>query len=152
MSRLIQTLPEQPWVAHYPEGVPGHIDYSAEPAFWLLEEAARRTPDRIAGRYYRQELTYAELLYEARRAAAFLRRRGIRPGERVGIILPNIPEYLIALFGTWMAGGIAVPSTPHGPEEVAGLLRATECPRWSASMFSCHSSKTTAPRRSSSPR
>ena len=128
MPRAIQTLPEQPWAAHYPEGVPGHIDYPAEPAYWLLEEAARRTPDRVACRYYHQELTYGHLLDEARRAAAFLRRRGLKPGERVGIILPNVPEYLIALFGTWMAGGVVVPINPlMVAEEVAGLLRATEC-------------------------
>ena len=50
----------------------------------------------------------------------------IRPGERVGIILPNMPEYLVSLFGTWMAGGVTVPINPlMVPEEVAALLRNT---------------------------
>ncbi|HSQ56287.1 MAG TPA: long-chain fatty acid--CoA ligase [Gemmata sp.] len=128
MERAIQTLPECPWSAHYPAGVPGHIDYPAEPAFWLLEEAARHTPDRVACRYFNQELTYSMLLEESRRMAAFLRRRGLESGERVGILLPNVPEYLIALFGAWMAGGVVVPINPlMVDEEVGGLIDATQC-------------------------
>ena len=128
MPRALQVVPELPWVAHYPEGVPGQIDYPAEPAYWLLEQAARNTPDRVACRYIRQELTYAQLLTEAKRMATFLRRRGLQPGERVGIILPNVPEYLIALFGTWMAGGVVVPINPlMVAEEVAALLKVTDC-------------------------
>ena len=60
--------------------------------------------------------------------AAVLRARGLQPGERVGVLLPNVPEYLVALFGTWMAGGVTVPLNPlMVAEEVAGLLQATSC-------------------------
>ena len=98
-------LPERPWVAHYPRDVPTHLDYPTEPVHWLLEEAARRVPDRLACRYYEQELTYAQLLDQSRRMAAALRARGLQPGERVGILLPNVPEYLIALSELgWPAG------------------------------------------------
>ena len=46
----------------------------------------------------------------------------------MGVLLPNVPEYLTAMFGTWMAGGITVPLNPlMVAEEVASLLRATEC-------------------------
>ena len=47
--------------------------------------------------------------------AAALRERGLKPGDRVGVLLPNVPEYLVGLFGTWMAGGVTVPHQPaHG--------------------------------------
>ena len=121
-------MSDRPWVAHYPKDVPTHLEYPAEPVYWLLEDAAERFPTRVACRYYRQELTYGQLLDQSRRMAAALRARGLQPGDRVGILLPNVPEYLIALFGTWMAGGVAVPINPlMVAEEVAALLRTTSC-------------------------
>ncbi len=121
-------LSDHPWVAHYPQGVPLHLDYPPEPAYWLLEEAARQVPTRVACRYFRQELTYAQLLDRSRRMAAALRTHGLRPGDRVGILLPTIPEYLVALFGTWMAGGVTIPLNPlMVAEEIAALLRSTAC-------------------------
>jgi long-chain acyl-CoA synthetase len=119
---------QHPWVANYPRGISPQLDYPTEPVFWLLEEAARRAPDRVACRYYRQELTYGQLLAQSRRMAAALREHGLRPGERVGLLMPNIPEYLTALFGTWMAGGVTVPLNPlMVAEEVSALLRSTSC-------------------------
>jgi long-chain acyl-CoA synthetase len=121
-------LSERPWAAHYPREVPIRLEYPHEPVYWLLEEAARQVPARVACRYYQQELTYEELLAQSRRMAAALRARGLRPGERVGVLLPNIPEYMIALFGTWMAGGVVVPLNPlMVAEEVAALLHSTSC-------------------------
>ncbi|MDB5309001.1 MAG: AMP-dependent synthetase and ligase [Gemmataceae bacterium] len=121
-------LSHHPWIAHYPQGVSPHLNYPPEPVYWLLEEAARRFPSRVACRYFRQELTYDQLLSRSRRMAAALRAHGLQPGERVGVLLPNIPEYLVALFGTWMAGGVTLPLNPlMVAEEVSGLLRATSC-------------------------
>ncbi len=117
-----------PWREHYPAGVPLHIDYPREPLGWLLEEAARQFPDRIAVRYYSQQITYAELLSQARRLKAVLISAGLKPGERVGVLLPNLPEYLVTLFGTWMAGGVVVALSPLMVEdEVVALIKATGC-------------------------
>jgi long-chain acyl-CoA synthetase len=128
VPRLLFTLPEQPWLASYPAEVPRNLKYPDEPGYWLLEDAARRTPSRAVCRFFQQELTYTQLLEASRRMASFLMRRGLRPGERVGILLPNVPEYLITLFGTWMAGGIVVPINPlMVAEEVTALLKATDC-------------------------
>lgn len=128
VAPVADLLSRQPWLDHYPPGVPPHLDYPAEPLYRLLEESARRNPDRVACRFFRQEWTYAELLARSRRMAAALRARGLQPGDRVALILPNVPEYLVALFGTWMAGGVTVPINPlMVPEEVATLLRNTGC-------------------------
>ena len=119
---------DRPWVDRYPPSVSPHLSYPTEPAFWLLEEAARRAPDRVAGRYYRQEVTYGQLLAQARKFAASLRERGLQPGDRVGLLMPNVPEYLVAVFGTWIAGCVTVPLNPlMVAEEVSALLRSTAC-------------------------
>jgi len=124
----ISRLSERPWVALYPQDVPTHLDYPSEPVFWLLEEAAGRSPNRIACRYYRQEVTYAQLLDQSRRMAVALQAQGLQPGDRVGLLMPNVPEYLVALFGTWMAGGIVVPINPlMVAEEVVALRHSTSC-------------------------
>ncbi|OWK47301.1 long-chain-fatty-acid--CoA ligase [Fimbriiglobus ruber] len=121
-----RALSERPWLSRYAAGVPHTLDYPAEPAYWLLERAAAMLPNRVACRYYEQQLTYAQLLDQARRAADALRRRGVKPGDRVGLLLPNVPEYLVAMFGTWMAGGIVVPLNPlMVAEEVALVLQST---------------------------
>ena len=117
-----------PWLSRYPEFVPAKLDYPEQPVWWLLEQAAKNYPDRVATHYYEQELTYRELHSAARRTAAMLAERGVQPGMRVGLLLPNIPEYLIAAYGVWMAGGVIVSISPlMCAEEVAGLIKATQC-------------------------
>lgn len=112
----------------YPVGVPRKLAYPDLPAWGLLERAAILMPGRAACVYNDVEWTWEELNLDAIRTAAALRRLGVRPGDRVGILLPNIPEYLIALNGIWRAGGIAVALSPMAvPEEVDRMLQMTEC-------------------------
>lgn len=116
------------WASNYPTAVPLHLEYPEEPLGWLLEHAAKRYPDRIACHYYAQHLTYAELWSQAKRLAAALIEHGVKPGDRVGILLPNLPEYLVTLFGTWMAGGVVVALSPlMVAEQVGALVTSTEC-------------------------
>ncbi len=118
----------RPWLAHYPEFVPAHLEYPRRPIWWLLDQAAAKHPERVACQYYQQELTYSQLLEQARRAGACLRRRGIGPGDRVGILLPNMPEYLIAAYGVWMAGGTVLSLSPLlVAAEISGLIEQTGC-------------------------
>lgn len=119
---------QQPWCENYPAGVPLHLDYPRQPLGWLLEDAAAKFPKRIACSYYSQQMTYAELLSKARRLKSVLLDAGLKPGDRVGVLLPNLPEYLVTLFGTWMAGGVVVALSPLMVEDqVAALVKATAC-------------------------
>jgi long-chain acyl-CoA synthetase len=119
---------KRPWHAHYPAGVPLHLEYPREPLGWLLEQAAERFPNRVACHYYSQQVTYAELLAQSRRFASVLVQSGVAPGDRVGVLLPNLPEYLVALFGTWMAGGVVVALSPlMAHEQVLALVKTTGC-------------------------
>lgn len=118
---------ERPWVAAYPASVRPHLSYPDRPLGWLLERANERVPERIACHFYGQHLTYAELHQMARRLASALCREGVRPGDRVGVLLPNMPESLVAMFGIWMAGGVAVSVSPlMVREEADALLIATD--------------------------
>ena len=83
-----------------------------------LVSAARKHPDRVALRCDALNLTYAEFDAAAARVARLLERAGVAPGDRVGVMLPNIPAFAVAFYGTMYRGGVAVPMNP--------LLKARE--------------------------
>jgi len=112
----------------YPVGVPRRLAYPDMPAWGLLERAASLIPGRAACVYNGVEWTWEELNLDAIRTAAALRNLGVEPGDRVGVLLPNIPEYIIALNGIWRADAVAVALSPMAvPEEVDRMLEATGC-------------------------
>lgn len=114
--------------SRYPVGVPRRLNYPDIPAWGLLARAARLIPGRLACHYNNIEWTWEELNLDAILAAQALRRLGVNAGDRVGILLPNIPEYIIALNGIWRAGGTAVALSPLSvPEEIDRMLEATGC-------------------------
>ncbi len=112
-----------------PNNAPRGIEhYHDVPAFGLLHHAATVIPDRDAVRYGDDVWSYQRVNESAIQCAAMLQRLGIKPGDRVGILLPNVPEYIIALNGIWRAGGIAVAISPlMVAEEVEQLLCQTGC-------------------------
>lgn len=130
MRKNLQTFvtSDRPWLDHYPKIVPRTLDYPELYAWGLLERTASRHPDRIACRYYKQTVTYRELSENAHRTASALQKFGVKPGDRVGVLLPNLPEYLSVLNGIWMAGGIAVAMSPlMVAEEIDAFMATTDC-------------------------
>src|SRR3954462_9990164 len=75
----------------------------------LLTESAQRNPDRTALKLDDTAISYTALDEASARGAGFLRGRGVGPGARVGIMLPNVPHFAIAYYGTLRAGGVVVP-------------------------------------------
>jgi len=109
VSTVSSYAPDQVTESTQPEfEIPRSLEYPEIPAWGLMERAARLMPGRLACHYNELEWSWEELDQDAMRAADMLRRLGIQPGDRVGILLPNCPEYIIALNGIWRAGGIAV--------------------------------------------
>src|SRR5260370_10130174 len=78
----------------------------------LLDQAAASQPDRPALRLDDLVLTYAELHEAAGRISALLAARGVKPGDRVGIMLPNVPPLPIAFYGALATGAIVAPMNP----------------------------------------
>ncbi|MEM9588430.1 MAG: AMP-binding protein [Planctomycetota bacterium] len=102
--------------------------YQGIPTFGVLQHAAEQLPDHPAIEHGSARWNYRDLNADAIRCAAMLQRLGIKAGDRVGILLPNVPEYVIAINGIWRAGGIAVAISPlMVSDEIGGLLAHTKC-------------------------
>ncbi|MGW4348100.1 long-chain-fatty-acid--CoA ligase [Streptomyces sp. NPDC004690] len=78
----------------------------------FLVETAGRQPERPALRLGEHVITYAELDERSARAAALLRSDGIRPGDRVALMLPNVPEFVVLYYAALRAGAVVVPMNP----------------------------------------
>nr|WP_232838191.1 long-chain fatty acid--CoA ligase [Streptomyces geranii] len=88
-----------------------------------LRRSAAQYAGRTALRFGASAQTYEDLERLSRRAAGLVRAHGIRPGDRVGLMLPNVPEFAVLYFGILRAGGIVVPMNPLLKEaEVAHYL------------------------------
>ena len=75
----------------------------------LLTHSAAARPDHVALRQDEHELTYAALDEASARVAALLRAKGVAPGDRVGVMLPNVPYFPVAYYGALRAGAVVVP-------------------------------------------
>src|SRR3954454_23275024 len=75
----------------------------------ILVEAVEKHPDRVAVRLDDAEFTYKLLDEASARVAAMLKDMGLQPGDRVGIMLPNVPYFPVAYYGVLRAGGVVVP-------------------------------------------
>lgn len=122
-----------PWTAHYEEGVPATVDIPAVPLRQLLADAAARYPEQTAlnltlrylpfGLKIQSKLRYRQLAAASNRFAAGLVALGIQPGDRVAVMLPNLPQSVIAFFGILKAGAIVVNTNPtYTPRELEHQL------------------------------
>ncbi len=75
----------------------------------ILTASTERAPDSPAIRLGEAELSYADLDDRSARLATLLRERGLASGDRIGIMLPNVPEFPISYYGVLRAGGVVVP-------------------------------------------
>lgn len=112
-----QLVEERPWLKAYEEGVPFTIAIPDRPLHTLLTSAARRFPNRPATIFMGRTLTYRQLERQANRLANALRGMGVDTGTRVMILMPNVPQWVIAFFGVLKAGGIVVSSSPVASAE-----------------------------------
>jgi long-chain acyl-CoA synthetase len=103
----------RPWFDSYPPDMPHSLaPYPRESVFSLLRSAAAGFPDKPALAFFGARMTYAKLLSEVERFSAVLAGLGVRQGDRVGMILPNGPEDVIAFFACQWIGAVAVGNNP----------------------------------------
>ncbi|OGO65876.1 MAG: long-chain fatty acid--CoA ligase [Chloroflexi bacterium RBG_19FT_COMBO_47_9] len=105
-------MEDRPWVKKYDKGVPEHIDYPSVPLFHLLEESARKYPDKACTIFKGASVSYKEMNELTDRVAAALAGMGVKKGDRIGIFMPNTPQFVIAYFGVLKAGGVVVATNP----------------------------------------
>ena len=99
---------ESPWLAHYDSNVPARVQYRDEPLTAILDRAVERTPERTAIAFQNWHVSYRHLRVRAGRFAAGLRRLGVARGDRVAIMLPNLPQTIISYWGALYAGATVV--------------------------------------------
>ncbi len=104
---------DRPWLNSYPPGVPAHIDLSGYRSIVdVLEQSCSTYKDRMAYHNMGAELSYSELDYLTRNFAAALQDMGLQQGDRIAMMMPNILQYPVALFGALRAGLIIVNTNP----------------------------------------
>lgn len=112
----------------YPKGVPHNLTFPTMPAWGLLDRAACAIPEGIACSFMGHEFSYEIVHGYSDQLAAWLQGNGVEPGDRVAVLLPNCPEYLIALNGIWKAGGVVVAISPLSvANDVSRLMEFTDC-------------------------
>lgn len=121
---------EKPWLAHYEDGVPEHLEYPAIPVHQMFEDSAATYANRPAlkmvlrylpaGQMIGVQLTYAQLHDKVDRLATALAALGVRKGDRVAVQLPNSPHTVIAFYAVLKIGAIVVNTNPlYTPREMA---------------------------------
>jgi long-chain acyl-CoA synthetase len=101
------------WLAHYDPEVPRSITpYPDRTLLDYLRELASDQPGQPALLFKGASLSYAELERQSRVFAAALAALGVEPGDRVALLLPNCPQFMVAQYGIWKAGGIVVALNP----------------------------------------
>ncbi len=119
---------ERPWLLSYPPGVPQAYEYPLVPLTRLLDDAAQDFPEITAVHFLGYELTYRELIDQVDRFASALRSLGVAKGDRVGLILPNCPQHVVALFGALRIGAVVAECNPmHSEAELEHQLNDAGC-------------------------
>jgi len=106
-------LTGRPWTAHYDPGVPATLRYPDVPLQAFLDDAAESYPNATATIFFNAKRTYKSISDDAWRFANGLRRLGVRKGDRVALVLPNTPQFVIAFYGALRAGAVVVCCNPR---------------------------------------
>ena len=110
----------RPWLKNYPKGLPANIDVDKYPNLnGFLNEAMEKFASKPAFYCMGKTITYGELDRASRQMAAYLQSRGLKPGDRIAIMMPNLLQYPISLFACIRAGLVIVNTNPlYTPREM----------------------------------
>jgi long-chain acyl-CoA synthetase len=104
------------WLQHYDPQVTPHLTYPRVPLYCLLEETAAKWPANACTNFFGKRLTYQQINELSNRFAASIHRLGVGKGDRVVLLLPNSPQFVIAYYGLLKAGAVIVPLNPLSAE------------------------------------
>lgn len=111
---------ERPWIKHYPGGVPANIDPNQFPTLNdFVNDCVKKFKNNIAFENYGKTITYGQLDAMATNFGAYLHSRGLEPGDKIALMMPNLLQYPIAILGALKAGLIVVNTNPlYTPREM----------------------------------
>lgn len=101
-----------PWLEQYDPQVPNHLSYPQIPLFGFLEESSEHFPEQECTIFNNLSITYQKMEQLSNQLAQGLMREGIKKGDRVGLCMPNIPQFVLAFYGVLKAGGVVVALNP----------------------------------------
>ena len=105
-------MDEQVWLKRYDEGVPHHIDYPEVSLYYYLEENARRFPEAPCTIFKGAKISYQEMNSITDQLAAGLAELGVSKGDRIGVFMPNTPQFVMAYFAILKLGAVVVAVNP----------------------------------------
>ena len=112
MSDRIGEMGPRPWLDLYPPDLPADSPPGQAHILELYRASAQRRPDQEAIRYFDASLTYRDLDEMSDALAVWLEARGVGTDDRVGVILQNVPHFVIAALAIWKVGAIPAPGNP----------------------------------------
>jgi len=101
-----------PWLNHYPESIDWHEKFAGKPLYFLLDEAAQKWPENIALDFFGKHYSYAKLKEMTDRIGRGLQSLGVEKGTRVGLFMPNCPQYVACYYAILKIGGTVVNFNP----------------------------------------
>ena len=116
---------DRPWLSAYPEGVPADLPLQAYSSLVaLMRESFDRYGDRAAYSFLGRDLSYAELDRQSQALAAYFQSLGLERGDRIAIMLPNVPQYPVTVAAILRAGFVVVNVNPlYTPRELEHQLK-----------------------------
>ena len=113
------------WLSSYPEGVPADINVSAYTSLVaLMEESFQKYANRVAYNFMGKDVTYAQTDSLSQAFGAYLQSLGLTKGDRVAIMMPNVPQYPVVVAGILRAGFVVVNVNPlYTPRELQHQLK-----------------------------
>jgi len=120
-------LARRPWLSHYHENTPATVPIPAQPLHRFLESAADWVPKRDATIFFGKTLTYKELNAQVNQFAHALLGLGINPGDRVMVVMPDMPQFIIAYYAILKIGAVVVlPNPDANAAQIVEQARQTE--------------------------
>ncbi len=118
-------MSNRPWLASYPQGVPADIDVNQYSSLvGLMEESFKKYTARAAYSFMGKEMTFGQIDSLSRAFGTYLQNLGLAKGDRVAIMMPNVPQYPIAVAGILRAGFVVVNVNPlYTPRELEHQLK-----------------------------
>jgi long-chain acyl-CoA synthetase len=115
---------QRPWLQHYPQNVPAEVRTDIYPSIaTLIEEGFARYADREAAVCLGSSLRFSQMDEMSEALAAWLQARGLAPGARVALMMPNVPQYMVAIAAVLRAGYVVVNVNPlYTPRELEHQL------------------------------
>lgn len=105
-------MESRPWLKMYPKSIPTKLDYEPRTVQSYLIDTARNFPEKVAIHFMGKEMTFQELYESVLKMANYLQGLGVKKGDRIAIMLPNCPQYVISYYASLFTGAVVVQTNP----------------------------------------